>query len=146
MSKIRFAAVLIAAMAATALAQERQATPAESLREGWIGNLNMGVVEPVMQFRNMDVATGEPVVYFDSVTEGRSGLRGTWSRKDTTLIFEIPAIKLTFTGTLPVPSLIVQPYRADRSTRGDRARASASSPEGSPRPSPGRGDSSPRSN
>jgi len=99
MSRIRLA-VLIAAMAATASAQDRQATPAESLREAWIGKLNMGGVEPVMQFRIMDIATGEPVVYFDSITEGRNGFRGTWSRKDTTLIFEIPAITLTFTGTL----------------------------------------------
>jgi hypothetical protein len=100
MSRIRLAAVLIAAMAASASAQDQQATPAESLREAWIGRLNMGGVEPVMQFRIMDVATGEPVVYFDSITEGRSGFRGTWSRRDTTLNFEIPPIKLTFTGTL----------------------------------------------
>jgi hypothetical protein len=109
MSKIRLAAVLIAAMAATASAQDRQATPAESLREAWIGKLNMsGLVEPVMQFRIMDMATGEPVVYFDSITEGRKGFRGTWSRKDTTLIFEIPPIKLTFTGTLNATGDVAQ--------------------------------------
>ena len=102
MSTIRLAALLMAAMAASASAQDQQTTPAESLREAWIGKLNMGVVEPVMQFRIMDVATSEPVVYFDSISEGRSGFRGTWSRKNTTLIFEIPAIKLTFTGTVNV--------------------------------------------
>jgi pimeloyl-ACP methyl ester carboxylesterase len=100
MSRIRLAALLIAAMTASASAQNQQSTPAESLREAWIGKLNMGVVEPVMQFRIMDVATGEPVVYFDSITEGRSGFRGIWSRTNTTLIFEIPSIKLTFSGTL----------------------------------------------
>ena len=100
MSTIRLAALLMAAMAASASAQDQQTTPAESLREAWIGKLNMGVVEPVMQFRIMEVATSEPVVYFDSISEGRSGFRGTWSRKNTTLIFEIPAIKLTFTGTV----------------------------------------------
>ena len=58
MPGIRLAAVLIVAMAGSASAQERQATPADSLREAWIGTLNMGGVQPVMQFRIIDVATG----------------------------------------------------------------------------------------
>lgn len=104
MSRIRLTTFLMAAMAASASAHVQQTvtagTRAEPLVEAWIGKLEMGGVEPVMQFRIVETPTGEPLVYFDSITEGRTGFRGTWRREHQTLIFEIPAIKLSFTGTL----------------------------------------------
>ena len=104
MSRIRLTTLLVAAMAASASAQAQQTvtagTRAEPLIEAWIGKLDMGVVQPVMQFRIVENTTGVPLVYFDSITEGRTGFRGTWRREHQTLTFEIPPIKLSFTGTL----------------------------------------------
>jgi pimeloyl-ACP methyl ester carboxylesterase len=104
MSRIRLTTFLVAALAASASAQVPQtvtaAARAEPLVEAWIGKLDMGVIEPVMQFRIVETPTGEPLVYFDSITEGRTGFRGTWRREHQTLTFEIPPVKLSFTGTL----------------------------------------------
>jgi hypothetical protein len=58
MSRIRLAALLFAAMAASPSAQDKST---ETLREAWIGTLTIAGVEPVMQFRIMDLPTGEPV-------------------------------------------------------------------------------------
>ena len=72
----------------------------ERLREAWFGKLSMGVLKPVMQFRIVDLADGTTKAYFDSITEGRTGFDGTWSREGDKLTFDIPAIRLSFTGTL----------------------------------------------
>jgi len=72
----------------------------DKLKEAWIGKLNMGVVEPVMQFRIVTLESGKTVAYFDSVTEGRTGFEATWSVDGDLLKFDVAKIKLTFRGTL----------------------------------------------
>jgi hypothetical protein len=76
-----------------------RAEEAATLKEAWIGKLNLGVAEAVMQFRIVATA-GEPKVYFDSITEGRTGFVGTPTREGNTLEFDVPGIRLNFTGTL----------------------------------------------
>lgn len=71
----------------------------ETLKEAWVGKLNMGVMEPVMQFRIVTLESGETAAYFDSVTEGRSGFKATSSTEGDELKFDVPKINLTFRGT-----------------------------------------------
>jgi hypothetical protein len=73
---------------------------AETLREAWFGKLNMGAVQPLVQFRIVDFPNGETKVYFDSITEGRTGFVGSWCQEGNELAFDIPAISLRFTGAL----------------------------------------------
>ena len=72
----------------------------EKLKEAWVGQLDMGIVKPVMQFRVMKSPPGKPKCYFDSITEGATGFAGTWVIKDKELSFSIPQIGLEFHGTL----------------------------------------------
>ncbi len=72
----------------------------EELTEAWVGKLNMGIMNPIMQFRVMESDKDDPKCYFDSITEGQSGFAGTWSIEDGELSFKIPAIKLKFEGEL----------------------------------------------
>jgi pimeloyl-ACP methyl ester carboxylesterase len=72
----------------------------EQLREAWIGELDLGIMKPVMQFRIVTLPTGDTAAYFDSVTEGRTGFEATWSIDGDTLNFEAPKIGLTYRGTL----------------------------------------------
>jgi uncharacterized protein len=72
----------------------------ETLKEAWIGKLEMGLVQPVMQFRIMNTHDGNTALYFDSVTEGRFGFNGTWSIEDNKLKFKVPEIKLNYEGEL----------------------------------------------
>ncbi len=69
-------------------------------REAWVGKLQLGIMEPVMQFRVGTAKSGEPAARFDSITEGRTGFEGTSSISEGTISFEIPAIKLTYSGKL----------------------------------------------
>ena len=78
---------------------ESKAAKAETLKEAWVGKLDMGIVNPVMQFRIIE-SEGEPLAYFDSITEGQTGFTGTWSIGDEELSFEIPKINLEFHGKL----------------------------------------------
>ncbi len=70
------------------------------LLEAWIGELDMGTVSPVMQFRIVRLASGDTVGYFDSVTEGRTGFPATWSMEEDSLTFTVAAISLTYRGAL----------------------------------------------
>lgn len=72
----------------------------ETLLEAWVGKIQMGPVEPVMQFRIVTLESGETAAYFDSVTEGRTGFKAQWSIEGDTLRFEVPSILLSYTGTL----------------------------------------------
>lgn len=72
----------------------------ETLREAWIGKLDIRMMKPVMQFRIVDSDSGEKKVYFDSVTEGLTGFKGTWSKDDKRITFNIPEIQLSYSGTL----------------------------------------------
>lgn len=77
-----------------------EARPEGKLKEAWVGELDLGGVSPVMQFRLVELESGETVVFFDSVTEGRTGFEGSWSIEEKELIFDVPSIRLTYRGTL----------------------------------------------
>lgn len=72
----------------------------EKLKEAWVGSLNMGIMKPLMQFRIIESAADKPKCYFDSITEGATGFAGTWVIKDGELKFEIPEIRLEYTGKI----------------------------------------------
>lgn len=72
----------------------------ESLRETWVGTLEIGGMRPVMQFRIVELASGKTKAYFDSVTEGRTGFDATWSIEGNELKFDVAEIRLTYRGKL----------------------------------------------
>ncbi len=74
--------------------------PQETLKEAWVGKVDMGIMEPVMQFRIVTLESGETQARFDSVTEGRTGFHGSWSIQDGSLKFDVPQIKLSYEGKL----------------------------------------------
>jgi pimeloyl-ACP methyl ester carboxylesterase len=74
--------------------------PVGQLREAWIGEVQFGMQGAVMQFRIVEFDSGETAGYFDSVTEGRTGFDAIWSIDGDALSFDVPAIGLTFRGTL----------------------------------------------
>ncbi|MFT5302152.1 MAG: hypothetical protein ACI814_002966, partial [Mariniblastus sp.] len=74
--------------------------PTETLKEAWVGELNIGIMKPVMQFRIITLDTGETASYFDSVTEGKTGFPATTSIEGKTLKFDVPKIKLTYRGVV----------------------------------------------
>jgi len=72
----------------------------ETLQEAWVGELELGVMKPVMQFRVVETEEGETKVYFDSVTEGVTGIPANWIVEGREIKFTAEAIKLVYTGTL----------------------------------------------
>ena len=80
--------------------QKEQEKSNEKLKEAWIGELNLGIMKPVMQFRIVTKASGETGAYFDSVTEGQTGFEATWSIEGDELKFDVARIKLKYRGTL----------------------------------------------
>lgn len=72
----------------------------EKLESAWIGKLDMGVMNPVMQFRIVTKENGETGAYFDSITEGMTGFAATHSLKDGKLEFKVGKIRLTYDGKL----------------------------------------------
>ncbi|MEZ6095077.1 MAG: alpha/beta hydrolase [Pirellulaceae bacterium] len=74
---------------------------AESVIERWKGALKIGAVDAVMQFRVVrSDDDSRPNVFFDSVSEGRTGFEATMTMEDDRLVFDVPAIKLSYRGTL----------------------------------------------
>ena len=73
--------------------------PVEVLKEAWIGEIEMGGMKPVMQFRIMTKESGGKA-YFDSVTEGQTGFAAKFQHKDGELQFEVDQIDLEFRGKL----------------------------------------------
>ncbi len=74
--------------------------PEGILKEAWIGELEMGLIRPVMQFRIVTLESGETAAYFDSVTEGRTDFAATWSLDGDQLQFDVATIRLKYRGTL----------------------------------------------
>ncbi len=77
-----------------------ESSPKGQLREAWLGELELGLQKPMMQFRIVELESGGTTAYFDSVTEGRTGFEATWSIEGDTLSFDVAAIRLTFRGVL----------------------------------------------
>lgn len=96
------------------LASSRPATEAEvdtepeELKEAWVGELNMGIMKPLMQFRVMVKPDDSPKCYFDSITEGATGFAGTWKIEDNELSFSIPQIRLEYHGKLDATGASVE--------------------------------------
>ncbi len=78
----------------------RESKSQGTLKEAWIGTLNMGGVKPVMQFRIVTLESGETAAYFDSVMEQRTDFDATWSIEGDKLNFDVASIKLKYRGTL----------------------------------------------
>jgi pimeloyl-ACP methyl ester carboxylesterase len=76
------------------------ADTAGRLKEAWVGQLNLGSMTAVMQFRIVIQPGGDTVGYFDSITEGRLGFAATWSLVGDTLAFDVATIRLRYRGTL----------------------------------------------
>jgi len=89
----------IARMAETSRKKANK-TLSERLKEAWVGELDLGVMKPVMQFRIVTLESGKTAAYFDSVTEGRTGFPATTSVDGKTLKFDVASIRLSFQGKL----------------------------------------------
>ena len=88
-------------LSSSALPTEVAETNSEGqLRESWVGEIQMGLQMAVMQFRIVELESGETKAYFDSVTEGRTGFEATWSIDGDALEFDVAAISLTYRGVL----------------------------------------------
>ena len=74
--------------------------PVEKLQAAWYGKLQMGTVNPVMQFRILVDESGKTTAYFDSVTEGRTDFEASWSIEGDKLEFDVEKIRLTYRGSL----------------------------------------------
>ena len=90
--------ILLIVIAHPVASQESQ--DEESLREAWIGKLQMGPLQPVMQFRIVNSAADTQRAYFDSITEGLTGFEASWAKEGGQLKFDVARIKLTYRGTL----------------------------------------------
>ena len=53
-----------------------------------------------MQFRIVTLESGKTAAYFDSVTEGQTGFKATWSVEDNLIRFDVAQIKLSYQGNL----------------------------------------------
>jgi pimeloyl-ACP methyl ester carboxylesterase len=81
-------------------AAKQVAKPEETLKEAWVGKVKMGLMQPVMQFRIVTTDAGTTAAYFDSITEGRTDFDATWSVDGDLLKFDVPDIKLSYSGIL----------------------------------------------
>lgn len=72
----------------------------EILKEAWVGELDLGIMKPVMQFRIVTLESGKTAAYFDSITEGRTGFPAVTSVDGKSLKFDVARIKLSFKGEL----------------------------------------------
>ena len=79
---------------------KKETDDVETLKEAWIGKLEMGIIKPTMQFRIVEATSGKTKAYFDSVTEGRTGFDADWSKEDGVLQFVVDSIELEFVGEL----------------------------------------------
>ncbi|MEM9412051.1 MAG: alpha/beta fold hydrolase, partial [Planctomycetota bacterium] len=70
------------------------------LESAWVGKLQMGVMEPVMQFRVVKKEDGTQAAFFDSVTEGRTRFEATFTLSDSNIEFDVPSIRLKYSGEL----------------------------------------------
>ncbi len=87
----------------TRTASEEETNRAASsfkLKEAWVGELEMGIMKPVMQFRIGTNNKDQTVAFFDSITEGLTDFEAKYEVKDGQLQFKVKKIGLTYTGKL----------------------------------------------
>lgn len=70
------------------------------LREAWVGKLDLGLMQPVLQLRVLEDDSGATRARFDSITERRTDFEAVWSIEDGVLRFEVPSIRATYSGEL----------------------------------------------
>ena len=81
----------------------------EELIEAWVGKLKMAPINPIMQFRIVETEDGKEKAYFDSVTEGRTGIPvSDWSIENGELVFEVDSIRLTYDGKLNADGTVAE--------------------------------------
>lgn len=69
-------------------------------KETWQGEINAGIKLKVQVRVVQDLTTNTEVVYFDSLSQGVSGLKATMTKDAGKLILEVPAVKGRFEGEL----------------------------------------------
>ena len=81
---------------------ELQSTAREdfALREAWVGILEVGPFEAVLQFRIEQNGAGATRAFFDSVTEKRTGFDAVWCIEGEELCFDVARVGATFRGRL----------------------------------------------
>jgi pimeloyl-ACP methyl ester carboxylesterase len=97
-----FSAVFLATCLSTGTLSRTPSTQPEgfSLREAWIGSLQIGPFEAVLQFRIEATAAGETRAYFDSISEKRTGLDAEWRIGGDELAFDVASVGATYRGRL----------------------------------------------
>lgn len=71
-----------------------------SLREAWIGSLQVGPFEAVLQFRVEATTAGRTRAYFDSITEQRTDMEAVWHIEGDELAFDVASVGATYRGHL----------------------------------------------
>ena len=82
------------------VAEVLQDGPSETLREAWVGALELGPNHIWMQLRILEGEDGTISAYFDSITEGRKNFPAEWSVEEGSLHFFVPSIHATYVGEL----------------------------------------------
>lgn len=101
-----FSALLLATLVSTntipSIPLQTPSTQKESysLREAWIGSIQIGPFEAVLQFRIEATAAGETRAYFDSISEKRTDFEATWRIEGEELSFDVADVGATYRGRL----------------------------------------------
>lgn len=71
-----------------------------SLREAWVGSIQVGPFEAVLQFRIEANAAGATRAYFDSLSEQRTDMQAEWRIDGDELAFDVASVGGTYRGHL----------------------------------------------
>jgi pimeloyl-ACP methyl ester carboxylesterase len=100
LDSIRVTLLTLAGLAFSVRTAVAQGLQGGILLDAWVGEIEVGPVKAVMQFRIFEDGTGKTTAFFDSVTEKRTDFEATWSIDGDTLAFGVPAVKATYRGRL----------------------------------------------
>lgn len=92
------------ALVAPAYSLQEPDAPTPKLREAWVGELKLGPMLAVMQFRIMDLPGGGTQAYFDSISENRRDMQASWSLENGVLAFDVASVGARYRGQLDVES------------------------------------------
>ncbi len=84
----------------TALQESASARDDYVLREAWVGELHLGPIKAVMQFRIEANVAGATRAFFDSVSEKRTDFDAQWRIEGEELAFDVAEVGATFRGEL----------------------------------------------